>query len=45
MELKKFNELSDDQLDEIINVYYKHWSKFSPVMTMENILKKIKNNV
>lgn len=43
MEIKKFNELSMEQLDLIIDKHYSHWSRFSPLMTLEDTIYKIKN--
>lgn len=36
MEIKKFNELTEEQLNKIINKHFSHWSKFSPIMTLED---------
>lgn len=43
MEIKKFNELSEEQLDKIINKHFSHWSQYSPLMTLEDTTNKIKN--
>lgn len=43
MEVKKFNELSEKQLDKIINNHFNHWSKYSPLMTLEDTTDRIKN--
>ena len=43
MEIKKFNELTEKQLDKIINKHFSHWSQYSPLMTLEDTKNKIKN--
>ena len=43
MKIKKFNELTEVQLDKIINKHFSHWSKYSPLMTLEDTKNKIKN--
>lgn len=43
MEIKKFNELTEKQLDMIINKHFSHWSQYSPLMTLEDTINKIKN--
>ncbi len=40
MQIKKFNELTKDELNNIIDVHYNHWVKFSPKMTKENTTYK-----
>lgn len=43
MVFKKFNELSKDELDKIINKHYNHWSQYSPTMDYENTKNKFEN--
>lgn len=43
MQIKKFNELTEEQLDKIIEKHFGHWSKYSPLMTLEDTTNKIKN--
>ena len=42
MIIKKFNELTDEQLDKIVNKHFSHWSQYSPLMTLEDTINKIK---
>jgi GNAT superfamily N-acetyltransferase len=43
MIIKKFNELTDEQLNKIINKHFSHWHVFSPLMTLDDTINKIKN--
>ncbi|MBQ6282613.1 MAG: GNAT family N-acetyltransferase [Bacilli bacterium] len=43
MEIKKFNKLNEEELNKIINKHYSHWSKYSPLMTFNDTVDKIKN--
>lgn len=43
MILKKFNELTKEELEKIINKHYNHWSKYSPTMNYENTKNKFEN--
>ena len=43
MEIKKFNELDEEQLNKIIKKHFSHWSKYSPLMTLNDTTNKIKN--
>ena len=43
MEIKKFNELNEEELDKIIDKHFSHWSKYSPLMTLDTTIDKIKN--
>ena len=36
MEIRKFQNLSEADLDKIINKHFSHWSKYSPLMTLED---------
>lgn len=38
MIIKKFNELTEEQLNLIINKHYNHWSQYSPLMTLEDTI-------
>ena len=42
MQFRKFNELTDDQLDMIIDLHYNHWVKFNPKMRKEDTEYKFK---
>lgn len=43
VEIKKLNELTEEQLDKIIDKHFSHWSQFSPVMTFKGTTHKFKN--
>ena len=43
MEIKKFCELENNELDKLIDVHYNHWSKFNPKMKKEDTIFKFKN--
>lgn len=43
MKIKKFNELTEEQLDKIINKHFSHWSQYSSLMTLEDTTDKIKS--
>ena len=43
MKLKKFKDLTDEQLNMLINVHYNHWKKYSEFITEENTSQKFKN--
>lgn len=43
MIFKKFNELTKDELEKIINKHYNHWSQYSPTMNYENTKNKFEN--
>lgn len=43
MIIKKFNELTQEELDKIINKHYSHWSQYSPTMNYENTKNKFEN--
>lgn len=36
MEIKKFKELSNDELKSIIKRHFNHWSRFNSLMSIEN---------
>ena len=40
MKIKKFNELTEDELNLIIDIHYEHWVKFNPKMQKENTIYK-----
>ena len=44
MKIKKFNQLTEEELNYIIDIHYNHWVKFNPKMvkeTVENAFKSI----
>lgn len=43
MIFKNFSELNNNELEQIINKHYTHWSKFSPTMDYETTNNKFKN--
>lgn len=43
MIFKKFSELTNKELEQIINKHYNHWSKYSPTMNYEDTKNKFKN--
>ncbi len=43
MEIKRFNELTEEQLDKIIDKHFSHWSRYSPLMTLKDTQEKFKN--
>lgn len=43
MELVKFSKLSDELLDQIVQIHYNHWSQFTDFMVYENVENKFKN--
>ncbi len=40
MKIKKFSELTDNELNNIIDVHFNHWVKFNPKMVKENTIYK-----
>ncbi len=40
MKLKKFKDLTDEQLNMLINVHYNHWKKYSEFITEEKTSQK-----
>lgn len=40
MEIKKFNELTKDELNYLIDIHYNHWVKFNPNMKKEDTIYK-----
>ncbi len=42
MRVKKFKDLEEKDLKEIINAHFNHWSKYSPKMRMEDTEYKFK---
>lgn len=40
MEIKKFNELTNDELNYLIDIHYNHWVKFNPNMKKEDTIYK-----
>ena len=42
MEIKKFCELTEDELNTLIDVHYNHWVKFNPKMKKEDTIFKFK---
>ena len=43
MEIKKFSELKDDELNMLINAHYGHWVKHNPKMKKEDTIHKFKD--
>ncbi len=43
MELKKFKDLNETQLNQIIDKHFHHWSQYSPLMKYDDTVNKIKN--
>lgn len=43
MKIKKFKELTIDELNNIIDIHYNHWVKFNPKMIKENTIYKFTN--
>lgn len=43
MEIKRFSELSSDELNKIINKHFSHWSKYSKEMSLVDVEYKFKN--
>lgn len=43
MEIKRFNEITDEQLDKILNKHFNHWSQYSPVMNLDDTRNKFIN--
>ena len=42
MEIKKFRDISVDDLEKIINKHFNHWSKYSPLMSYKETEEKFK---
>lgn len=40
MKIKKFSELTDNELNYIIDTHFNHWIKFNPKMIKENTIYK-----
>ena len=40
MKVKKFNQLTEEELNYIIDIHYNHWVKFNPKMVKENTIYK-----
>ena len=40
MKIKKFSELTENELNNIIDVHFNHWVKFNPKMVKENTIYK-----
>ena len=40
MKIKKFSELTENELNYIIDAHFNHWIKFNPKMIKENIIYK-----
>lgn len=40
MKIKKFSELTDEELNYIIDIHYNHWVRFNPKMKKENTIYK-----
>lgn len=42
MQVKKFNELTDEQLDKLIDIHFNHWVQYNPKMEKQNTIYKFK---
>ena len=40
MQIKRFSELTKEELNEIIEVHFNHWVKYNPQMMKENTIYK-----
>jgi len=40
MKVKKFNQLTEEELNYIIDIHFNHWVKFNPKMVKENTIYK-----
>lgn len=43
MEIKKFSEISESDLERIVNKHFTHWSQYSEFMNLEDTTNKFKN--
>ncbi len=43
MQVKKFSELTNEELDKIINKHFNHWSKYSKEMSLKDVNYEFKN--
>lgn len=43
MKIKRFSQLSSEELNYIIDVHYNHWVRFNPKMIKENTINKFSN--
>ncbi len=43
MEIKKFSELNDSDLERIINKHFNHWSQYSALMNFDDTNNKFRN--
>ncbi len=41
--IKKFSEISEEDLDKIINKHFSHWSQYSEMMRLDDTTNKFKN--
>lgn len=42
MEIKKFKDLNESEMEFIINIHYNHWVKYNPKMKKEDTIHKFK---
>lgn len=42
MEIKKLKELTEEELDRLVDIHFSHWKKFNPKMKKENTIYKFK---
>lgn len=42
MYIKRFKELTDSELDMLIDIHFNHWHQFNPKMVKENTIYKFK---
>lgn len=43
MEIKRFSEISESDLERIVNKHFTHWSQYSEFMNLEDTTNKFKN--
>ena len=43
MEIKKFSELSESELNKLIDIHFNHWVQFNPKMKKEETIHKFKD--
>lgn len=43
MKVKRFSELTDEELNKIINRHFCHWSKYSTKISLDDVIYKFKN--
>lgn len=43
VKLVKFKDITNEELDRIINKHYTHWKQFNPALDLEETINKFKN--